>query len=188
MWLKINAVLALLLPSLAMAACDPITTAQLAGNVVKAVAIESVEGDEEATDCAQEGMLACEQEWAGEGGVPQHVVDARAAFANYLNSASLEEGWTDLCSAANLGHPGAQLMMARAYREGWSPVRQNDIKAYTWYRLTIARGNHFARRELEDLVAGMPEEARTWAEIQTMNWRPDAAECDISRSDTASGI
>ena len=171
----------------ALSACDPVTGAQMAGKLVEAVALETVKDDEKSKDCAQDGLLACEEEWAGEEELPPAITNARTAFAAYLETDSLEEGWLFLCTAANMGHPGAQLMMARAYKDGWSPVDQDEVKSYTWYRHTINGGNHFARQELKGLVAGMPDESRTWAEIQYANWKANPSECEVSIDDTLSG-
>ena len=172
----------------ALSACDPVTGAQMAGKLVEAVAVESVQDDERSKDCAQDGLLACEEEWAGEEEeLAPAITDARTAFAAYLRTDTLEEGWLFLCTAANMGHPAAQLMMARAYKDGWYPVDQDEVKSYTWYRLTIIGGNQFARQELKGLVEEMPQESRTWAEIQFSNWRADPSECEAGFDEAVSG-
>jgi len=185
-----------------LAACDPVTAAlTVATTVVKGAAVVSVQDDEASKDCSQQGLAQCEREWREEElaqagalafaqdmaePVPEKT-DAHAAFTAFLRSDDMSDGWVFVCTAANLGHPQAQLLLARAYKDGWEPVARNDTKAYTWYRLAIASGHDFARTEMKSVVVRMEPEVRTWAEINAVNWEPDYSECEVSLDETLQG-
>jgi TPR repeat protein len=185
-----------------LAACDPITALTVASTVVKGAAVASVQDDENAKDCSQQGLAQCEREWRQEKLAqaealafaqtmaepePTGETDAHAAFAAFLRSDEMSDGWVFLCTAANLGHPQAQLLLARAYKDGWEPVARNDVKSYTWYRLAIAGGHGFARDEMKSVAVRMEPEVRTWAEINSANWQPDYGECEVSLEATLQG-
>jgi TPR repeat protein len=186
-----------------LVACGPLAALSVASTVVKGAAVASVQDDEETKDCSQQGLAECEREWR-EAQLAQSEAlvfaqtmskpepdpkenDAHEAFAAYLRSDEMSDGWVFLCTAANLGHPQAQLLLARAYKDGWEPVERNDMKAYTWYRLAIAGGHGFARSELKTIVGRMDPEVRTWAEINSTNWKPNYSECEVSLDETLQG-
>jgi hypothetical protein len=186
-----------------LVACGPLAALSVASTVVKGAAVASVQDDEETKDCSQQGLAECEREWR-EAQLAQSEAlvfaqtmskpepdpeenDAHEAFAAYLRSDEMSDGWIFLCTAANLGHPQAQLLLARAYKDGWEPVERNDMKAYTWYRLAIAGGHGFARSELKTVVGRMDPEVRTWAEINSTNWKPNYSECEVSLDETLQG-
>ncbi len=186
-----------------LVACGPLAALSVASTVVKGAAVASVQDDENSKDCSQQGLAECEREWR-EAQLAQaealvyaqtlskpdpkpEETDAHEAFAAYLRSDEMSDGWVFLCTAANLGHPQAQLLLARAYKDGWEPVERDDVKAYTWYRLTIAGGHGFARSEFKAVTERMEPEVRTWAEITSANWKPDFSECEVSLDETLQG-
>ena len=140
-----------------LVACGPLAALSVASTVVKGAAVASVDGDEASQDCSQQGLAECEREWRqaqlaqaealayaqtlSEPKPEPEKTDAHEAFAAYLRSDEMSDGWVFLCTAANLGHPQAQLLLARAYKDGWEPVERNDVKSYAWYRLAIAGGH-----------------------------------------------
>jgi hypothetical protein len=186
-----------------LVACGPLAALSVASTVVKGAAVASVDGDEASQDCSQQGLAECEREWRqaqlaqaealayaqtlSEPKPEPEKTDAHEAFAAYLRSDEMSDGWVFLCTAANLGHPQAQLLLARAYKDGWEPVERNDVKSYAWYRLAIAGGHGFARSELKAVTARMEPEVRTWAEINSANWKPDFNECEVSLDETLQG-
>ena len=98
-------------------------------------------------------------------------------FAAYLKSSSLSEGWPDLCAAAARGHPDAQLIMARAYRNAWKPAKRDDGKAYQWYLRASSNGHPVATSEFKRLKELM---APAMVEVQRQRayrWEPAPDDC-----------
>ncbi len=125
-------------------------------------------------DLEGQRLVACQAELAYEH---PEIKLAREEFAAYLESDSLSDGWPDLCSAAGRGHPDAQLIMARAYRNGWKPANRSDGKAYQWYLRASANGHPVATAELQRLKDLMAPAIVEVQRQKTYTWEPDPDDC-----------
>jgi len=77
-----------------------------------------------------------------------------------------------MARAADLGHPVAEVIVARAYEEGGLGVEVSIPDAYFWYRLAAAQGNGDGIEGVRRVALRLSKEEVAVLEDRLASWKP----------------
>lgn len=90
--------------------------------------------------------------------------------------------WTDMCIAAQAGHPRAQHLLAARHHTGRpGPVERDDVGAYLWYSLAALNGDTGAAASRQTLAMQMTPGQVTEGDRRVRSWRPRFDDCNTDR-------
>ncbi len=90
--------------------------------------------------------------------------------------------WMSLCPRAVNGDGQARSNVAWHYRHGWSPVKQDYVRAYVWYVLAYQAAYSEAASYRDDLTEIMTSDQIAEAERLVAQWNPDGETCEAEEA------